>query len=56
MILLGDDTAQESKHTCQISLCGKAADWEVDLFDKIEYYCQRHKPAVPERFMRRLNT
>ena len=45
----------ESKQLCNIPLCGKDADWEVDLFGKVEYYCMRHKPGVPERFMLRLS-
>jgi len=39
---------------CSISLCGREAVWKVELFDKIEYYCQRHKPSVPDTLMAKL--
>jgi hypothetical protein len=45
----------DSKPICNIPLCGKDADWEVELFGKVEYYCMRHKPGVPEQFMARLS-
>jgi hypothetical protein len=41
----------DSKPVCNIPLCGRDADWEVELFGKVEYYCMRHKPGVPEQFM-----
>ena len=44
----------DSKPVCNIPLCGRDADWEVELFGKVEYYCMRHKPSVPEQFMARV--
>jgi hypothetical protein len=44
----------ESKPVCNVPLCGRDADWEVELFGKVEYYCMRHKPGVPEQFMARV--
>jgi len=41
---------------CNISLCGKDAEWRVDLFDKVEYYCNRHRPGVPETLMTKLQS
>ena len=41
----------ETKPVCNIPLCGRDADLEVELFGKVEYYCMRHKPGVPEQFM-----
>ena len=46
--------SEQSELLCDISLCGRNAVWKVELFDKIEYYCQRHKPGVPDTLMTRL--
>jgi hypothetical protein len=50
------EMSQSSEHEpiCNISLCGKVAVWKVDFFDRVEYYCQRHKPGVPEMLMTKL--
>jgi len=45
----------EPKPVCNVPLCGKQADWEVDMFGKPEYYCERHRPGIPERFMIKVN-
>ena len=45
----------EGRPICSISLCGRDAEWEVEMFGKIEYYCQKHRPTVPEAFMVRIN-
>ncbi|MGA2461042.1 MAG: hypothetical protein ABSF82_06445 [Candidatus Bathyarchaeia archaeon] len=45
----------KAKPVCNIALCGKEAEWEVELFGKVEHYCQRHRPAVPEKFFTKLN-
>ena len=37
--------------TCDIPLCGRDAEWRVEMFEKVEYYCERHRPGVPEKFM-----
>ncbi|MGA2790007.1 MAG: hypothetical protein ABSF00_04470 [Candidatus Bathyarchaeia archaeon] len=44
----------ETKPLCNIPLCGREADWQVEMFGKVEYYCERHRPGVPEKFMNRL--
>ena len=44
----------EPKPACNIPLCGREAVWEVGMFGKLEYYCERHRPAVPEKFMDRV--
>jgi hypothetical protein len=46
--------APETKPVCNIPLCGREAEWGVDMFGKPEYYCERHRPAVPEKFMNRV--
>ena len=48
------EQASETKPVCNVPLCGRMADWEVDMFGKVEYYCERHRPGVPEKFMTRL--
>ena len=53
-IELSAENSQEP--VCDISLCGRNAVWKVDLFDRIEYYCQRHKPGVPDALMTRLES
>jgi hypothetical protein len=44
----------ETKPVCSISLCSREADWKVELFGKPEYYCERHRPGVPETLMTKL--
>ena len=45
----------ESKPMCDLPLCGRPAVWEVDLFGKVEHYCERHRPGIPEKFMTIVN-
>jgi hypothetical protein len=45
----------EAEPVCNVPLCGRLADWEVDMFGKVEYYCERHRPGVPEKFMTKLD-
>jgi hypothetical protein len=45
----------EAKPLCDLPLCGSPADWEVDMFGKVEYFCERHRPGVPEKFMAKLS-
>jgi hypothetical protein len=47
---------EQSEPLCNISLCGRNAVWKVEFFDKTEYYCQRHKPSVPDALMTRLES
>ena len=49
------DKTDLSDFICNVSLCGRQAEWRVDLFDKVEYYCNRHKPRVPDTFMTKIN-
>lgn len=44
----------QTKAECNLPLCGREADWEVEMFGKVEYYCERHRPGVPEKFMKRV--
>ena len=46
----------EAKPVCNLPLCGRPADWEVDMFGKVEYFCERHRPGIPEKFMTKLNS
>ena len=46
----------DAKPVCSLPLCGREAEWEVDMFGKVEYFCERHRPGVPEKFMLRVNT
>jgi len=45
----------DSKPVCNLPLCGRPAYWEVDMFGKSEYYCERHRPGIPEKFMTKIN-
>jgi hypothetical protein len=38
---------------CSLPLCPAPADWFVESFDETEYYCDRHKPMVPQAFLKR---
>jgi len=46
----------DSKPVCNLPLCGKPADWQVEMFGKVDYYCERHRPSIPEKFMVKVNT
>jgi len=38
---------------CSLPLCGAPADWFVESFGETEYYCDRHKPMVPQAFLKK---
>jgi len=38
---------------CSFPFCGATADWYTDFFGETEYYCDRHKPMVPQVFLKR---
>jgi hypothetical protein len=44
----------EAKPVCNIPLCGKEGEWRVEMFGRVEYYCERHRPGVPEKFMEKI--
>ena len=46
----------EAKPVCNIPLCGREGEWRVDMFGRVEYYCERHRPGVPEKFMEKMNS
>jgi len=46
----------DPKPVCNLPLCGRPAEWRMEMFGKVEYYCSRHRPAVPEKFMAKVNT
>jgi len=39
---------------CSFPLCGAAADWYTDFYGQTEYYCDRHKPMLPQVFLKRM--
>jgi len=51
---MSSDKLELNDLICNVSLCGHNAEWRVELFDKVEYYCNRHKPSVPETLMTKL--
>jgi len=51
---MSSDKIELNDLICNVSLCGRLAEWRVELFDKVEYYCNRHKPSVPETLMTKL--
>jgi len=50
----GDERGNNAKPVCSMSLCGNDAEWQVDFFGKVEYYCMRHKPGLPDTLMTRI--
>lgn len=38
---------------CSFSLCGATAHWYTDFFGDTEYYCDRHKPVIPQSLLKR---
>lgn len=49
------ELTSEVKPVCSIPLCGREGVWKVDMFGRVEYYCERHRPGVPEKFMEKMN-
>lgn len=39
---------------CVFPICGATADWSTGFFGETEYYCNRHKPMIPEGFLKKL--
>jgi len=44
----------KGRRLCSLPLCGAPADWFVESFGEIQYYCDRHKPMVPQALLKRL--
>ena len=38
---------------CSFPLCSSVAEWFTDLFGGTEYYCDRHKPMIPQAFLKK---
>jgi len=45
------DTSQPK--LCSLPLCGAMADWSTDFFGETEYYCDKHKPVIPQTLLKR---
>ena len=54
MMIKNANSNSDLKPVCDLPLCGKDADWEVEMFGRTEYYCMRHRPGVPEKLMNRI--
>ncbi len=39
---------------CSFPVCGAKADWSTGFFGETEYYCNTHKPMIPEGFLKKL--
>lgn len=46
----------ETKPVCNIPLCGNDGEWRVEMFGRADYYCERHRPGVPEKFMEKITS
>lgn len=40
---------------CSFPVCGAMADWYTDFFGETEYYCDKHKPMIPQSLLKRAN-
>jgi hypothetical protein len=49
-----EEARPSKRQACSLPLCGAPADWFVESFGEIEYYCDRHKPMVPQAFLKRV--
>jgi hypothetical protein len=38
---------------CSFPVCGAMADWSTDFFGETEYYCDKHKPMIPQSLLKR---
>jgi hypothetical protein len=38
---------------CSFPVCGATADWFTDFFGETEYYCDKHKPMIPQSLLKR---
>jgi len=47
------ETDTRGRRLCSFPLCGSVADWFTDFFGGTEYYCERHKPMIPQAFLKR---
>jgi len=48
------ETETGKRRLCSFPLCGSAADWLTERFGETQYYCERHKPMVPQGFLKRV--
>jgi hypothetical protein len=40
---------------CSFPVCGVMADWSTDFFGETEYYCDKHKPMIPQSLLKRVD-
>jgi len=48
-------TNGKKRQLCSLPLCGSAADWFTDFFGGTEYYCDKHKPMIPQSLLKRVS-
>jgi len=46
-------TDTSKRQLCSLPICGSAADWFTDFFGGTEYYCDKHKPMIPQSLLKR---
>ena len=50
-------TAEEQdmspRKLCSFPVCGERADWFTDFFGETEFYCDKHKPVIPQSLLKR---
>jgi hypothetical protein len=44
------------RKSCSFPVCGAMADWATDFFGETEYYCDKHKPMIPQSLLKRVDT
>lgn len=45
-----------TRKLCSLPVCGATADWYTDFFGETEYYCDRHKPMIPQSLLKRVES
>jgi hypothetical protein len=50
-----EEKGTSSRKLCSFPVCGAMADWFTDFFGETEYYCDKHKPMIPQSLLKRAN-
>lgn len=48
-----EEQDNSERKLCSVPLCGVTADWFTNFFGDPEYYCDKHKPVIPESLLKR---
>jgi hypothetical protein len=53
--MVAEEKDARKRELCSFPVCGATADWSTDFFGETEYYCEKHKPMIPQSLLKRVD-